>query len=179
MKQLVLTQLSLFLSIFICSCQDNNLSSTKDSLIAELANMDTDTLDCTADAYWQIVGKGKSYIPKLIEGLTDTTPTNIYHGCKGASLNIGELCYFALEAIGDFPVFAVTKIQFDVIDIKDNWHCWSFYEYLFDDQNKKEFQDMMRTFYEKSQFKFEKYPDSVITDCMRNYSINGKYRWKK
>ncbi len=96
---------------------------TKDSLISELANMETDTLDCIADIYWQIIGKGKQYIPNLIESLTDTTPTNIYHGYKNGKLNIGELSYFALEEIGDFPAFVVTQIQFDIIEIKDGWHC--------------------------------------------------------
>ena len=158
---------------------DINVSVTKDSLIAELVNMKTDTLDCSADIYWKIIGKGKSYIPKLIESLTDTTSTNIYHGCKNGKLNIGELSYFALEEIGDFPAFVVTQIQFDVIEIKDGWHCWSFYDYLFDNTNKKEYQEKVKSFYEKSQFEYVEYPDSVITDCMKENSIKGKYKWKE
>ncbi len=154
-----------------------NLSVTKDSLIAELAKMETDSLDCSADAYWQIISKGKAYIPILIESLTDTTLTNIYHGCKNEKLNIGELSYFALQEIGDFPAFVVTKIQFDVINMKDGWNCSSFYDYLFDNKNKKEYQHKVKTFYQKSQFEFYEYPDSVITDCMRNFSIKGKYEW--
>jgi hypothetical protein len=155
-----------------------NFSITKDSLIAELANMKTDTLDCSADVYWKIIGKGKAYIPTLIESLTDTTPTNIYHGCKKEKLNIGELSYFALEEIADFPAFVVTQIQFDVIEINDGWHCWSFYDYLFDNRNKPEYQEKVKTFYEKSQFEFIEYPDSVITNCMKENSIKGKYKWK-
>ncbi|TRZ42162.1 hypothetical protein DMZ48_14105 [Robertkochia solimangrovi] len=158
---------------------DNRLPVTKDSLIAKLATMETDTLDCSADVYWQIIGKGKSYIPKLIGSLTDTTPTNIYHGCKKEKLNIGELSYFALEEIGDFPAFIVTQIQFDVIQINNGWHCWSFYDYLFDNRNKKEYQNKVKAFYEKSQFEFVEYPDSVITDCMKEYSIKGKLKWKE
>lgn len=179
MKQRLLILSTLFFFLSRCSSQDNNFPPTKDSLIAELANMKTDTLDCSADVYWKIIGKGKSYIPKLIESLTDTTSTSIYHGCKEGKLNIGELSYFALEEIGDFPTFVVTQIQFDFIEIKDGWRCESFYDYLFDDNNKKEYQDMVRAFYEKSLFEFDEFPDSLITHCMRDYSINGKYRWIK
>lgn len=153
--------------------------TTKDSLIAELANMTTDTLDCNAETYWKIIGKGKPYIPLLIESLTDTTPTNIYHGCKKGNLNIGELSYFALEEIADFPAFVVTQIQFDVISIEDGWSCWSFYDYLFNDQNKKEYQTKVKSFYEKSEFEFVEYPDSLITECMKAYSIKGKLEWKQ
>ena len=199
MNQRLIILSSLLLLLFICSSQANenqsdtkqkvvlaessdtvyNLPTTKDSLIAELANMQTDTLDCSANVYWQIVGKGKSYIPKLIESLTDTTPTNIYHRCKNEKLNIGELSYFALEEIGDFPAFVVTQIQFDEIELKDGWYCWCFYDYLFDNRNKKEYQDKVKSFYEKSQFEYVEYPDTLITDCMKNYSITGKYKWKE
>lgn len=47
--------------------------------------MKTDTLDCSADVYWKIIKRGKEYIPLLIEGLTDTTKTNIYNYCKKAN----------------------------------------------------------------------------------------------
>lgn len=151
-----------------------------DPLIAKLAKMETDTLDCSAKTYWKIVGKGKDYIPQLIESLTDTTSTNIYHGCKKEKLNIGELSYFALEEIGDFPTFIVTNIQFDLISINENgWSCWNFYDYLFDNKNKVEYQSKVRSFYEKSQFEFVEYPDSIITNCMKKYFINGKYEWKE
>ena len=100
--------------------------------------METDTLDCSAEVYWQIIGKGASYIPKLIESLIDTTPTHIYHGCKEENLNIGEVSYFALEEIGDFPAFMVTQIQFDLMEMHNGWGCWNFYEYLFDNRNKKD-----------------------------------------
>lgn len=151
-----------------------------DSLISKLAKMKTDTLDCSAEVYWQIIGEGKDYIPKLIESLIDTTSTNIYHGCKSGKLNIGELSYFALEEIGDFPAFVVTKMQFDVISTNENgWRCWSFYNYFFDNKNKAEYQAKVKSFYEESEFEFVEYPDSIITNCMEKYSINGKYKWKK
>ena len=81
---------------------------SKDSLISELRNMKTDTLDCSADVYWKIIKRGKEYIPLLIEGLTDTTKTNIYNYCKKGKLNTGEVCYFALEEIAEFPAYAVS-----------------------------------------------------------------------
>jgi hypothetical protein len=161
--------------------QNESIYATRstDSLIRELANMRTDTLDCSADTYWRIVAKGKSYIPKLIESLTDTTTTNINHCCKTGKLNIGELSYFALEEIGEFPAFVVTQIQYDYIEVKNGCPCWVFYEYLFDNLNKKEYQDKVKSFYTKSQFEFVQYPDSVVTGCMRKFSIKGKYNWKE
>ncbi|MEL6562422.1 MAG: hypothetical protein AAFQ94_29905 [Bacteroidota bacterium] len=154
------------------------LTTATDSLIAELANMKTDTLDCSADIYWKIVGKGKSYIPKLIKSLTDTTPTNVIHGCKNEKLNIGELSYFALEEIGDFPASVVTQIQFDVASIKNGWSCWNFYDYLFDNRNKKEYQDKVKNFYEKSQFEYVEFPEYSITDCIKQFKIKGRYKWQ-
>jgi hypothetical protein len=183
----------LFLTLFSCSIQKKEMQNntvqkevikkvseaTKDSLIAELANMETDTLDCSAKVYWQIVGTGKSYIPNLIKHLTDTTSTNIFHGCKNEKLNLGELSYFALEEIIDFPTYLVTQIQFDTFILKDGWSCWSFYDYLFEGtDNKKDYQDKVKSFYEKSKFEFVVYPDSLISKCMEKYSISGKYRWK-
>jgi hypothetical protein len=156
----------------------HDLIISTDSLISQLAFMKTDSLDCSADVFWKIVSKGKAYIPKLIESLTDTTMTNIYHGCKTQKLNIGELSYFALEEIGDFPAFVVTQIQFDVISIQNGWSCWSFYDYLFNNKNKVEYQNKVKDFYGKSQFEFVKYQDSSITDCMRKHSITGRYEWK-
>lgn len=151
-----------------------------DPLIAKLAKMETDTLDCSADVYWEIIGKGRAYIPKLIESLIDTTSTNIYHGCKSGKLNIGELSYFALEEIGDFPAFVVTNVQFDVISLNEGgYSCWSFYDYLFDDKNKAEYKAKVKSFYKEARFEYIEYQDSIITDCMKKYSIKGKYKWRE
>lgn len=184
MKQILISILLIFGHFNLHAYSANKLNIVSDhstigtdSLILKLAEMKTDTLDCSAAIYWEIVGKGKEYIPKLIESLTDTTPTNIYHGCKGGNLTIGELSYFALEEIGDFPAFVVTRIQFDVIKLMDGWRCWSFYNYLFNNHNKLEYQKKAKIFYQKSQFKFVPFPDSKITDCMRIYHIKGKYQF--
>ncbi|WP_430404752.1 hypothetical protein [Fluviicola sp.] len=185
MKQILISILLIFGHSLLYAGSANHLKHLfthnsavgPDSLILKLAEMKTDTLDCSADAYWQIIAKGKEYIPKLIAALTDTTPTSIYNLCKGGNLNIGDLCYFALEEIGDFPAYIVTRIQFDVIEVKDNWSCWSFYEYLFDNRNKLEYQEKAKTFYEKSTFKFVKFPNSKMTDCMKMYNITGRYKF--
>ncbi|MFK7750506.1 MAG: hypothetical protein AB8B65_19095 [Kordia sp.] len=147
----------------------------KDSLIVALANMKTDTLDCTADAYWQIIGQGNSIIPNLLTHLTDTTTTNIYYVCKEGNLNIGELSYFALNTISDFPASMVTQIQFDLVYRKNEAPCWNFYRYFFNNENKAHYQEKAISFYEKSKFKFVKYSNSEITNCMKKYNIKGKY----
>jgi hypothetical protein len=149
---------------------------TKDSLISQLAEMKTDTLDCSADVYWKIVKKGKKSIPLLIESLTDTTMTNVYDHCKNGKLSVGEVSYFALEELAEFPAFVVTHIQFDVID---EHGCWNFFDYLFDNKNKPEFQKMVRTFYQTNTYKYEEFKKSELTDCYKKYKIFGKYKWKK
>lgn len=150
-----------------------NYTISKDSLISELRNMQTDTLDCSADVYWKIIKRGKEYIPLLIEGLTDTTTTNIYNYCKKGKLNTGEVCYFALEEIAEFPAYVVTHIEFDLIT--DG--CWNFYEYLYDNKCKPEYQNMVKSFYSNNTYQFEKYTPAELTDCYRKYNITGKYRW--
>ncbi len=150
-----------------------NYTISKDSLISALGNMKTDTLDCSADAYWKIIKSGKEYIPLLIEGLTDTTKTNIYNYCKKDKLNIGEVCYFALEEIAEFPAFVVTLIEFDVIS--DG--CWCFYDYLYNNHNKPEYQKMVKSFYSNNKYQFDIYTPTELTDCYKKYNITGKYRW--
>jgi hypothetical protein len=146
---------------------------SKDSLISELCYMKTDTLDCSADVYWKIIKRGKEYIPLLIEGLTDTTKTNIYNYCKKGKLNTGEVCYFALEEIAEFPAYVVTHIEFDLIT--DG--CWNFYEYLYDNKYKQEYQNMVKSFYSNNTYQFEKYTPAELTDCYMKYNITGKYKW--
>ena len=148
---------------------------SKDSLISQLAEMKTDTLDCSADVYWKIVKRGKESIPLLIESLTDTTITNIYDHCKKGNLNVGEVSYFALEEIAEFPAFVVTHIQFDVIT--DG--CWSFYDYLYNNKNKPEYQKLVRIFYQSNIYKYDEFKKTELTDCHKKYGITGKYKWKE
>jgi hypothetical protein len=148
---------------------------SQDSLISQLAEMKTDTLDCSAVVYWKIIRRGKESIPLLIESLTDTTATNFYDRCKNGKLNIGEVSYFALEEIAEFPIFVITHIQFDVT----SEGCWSFYDYLYDNKNKLEYQKMVRTFYQRSEYKFEEFKKSKLTECHKKYGIIGKDKWKE
>ena len=153
-----------------------NPSKQKDSLIAMLPTMKADTFDCTADIYWKIIQRGKTSIPLLIESLTDTRMTNIYDNCKLGKLNVGEVSYFALQEIAEFPAFLVTNIQFDLVAN----NCWNFYDYFFDNKNKPEYQKMMRDFYDTyktSKYVFVKYDEKELKKCYKLYRIEGKLRF--
>ena len=80
-----------------------------------------------------------------------------------------------MDEIAEFPAFSVTHIQFDVIDN----NCWNFYEYLFDNKNKKEFQQNVRSFYLSNTFEYEAYNQSELTECATKYAILGKYKLKR
>jgi len=144
---------------------------SNDSLVSSLPNMQSYQLDCSADVYWRIIKRGKEAIPVLIESLTDTTLTNVYHRCKHGRLNVGEIAYFALEEIAEFPTFIVTHYKFDVY----KKGCWNFYEYLFDNRNKNEYRKMVSDFYDSNKFVYSKFNRNDITDCQRKYEIIGKY----
>lgn len=182
-------------SIFLLSCADTDsdkvniadstmlptdfsvhFEKSKDSLILLLPDMKSDSLDCDADIYWRIIKRGKASIPLLIESLTDTTMTNVYDHCKKGKMNIGEVSYFALEELAEFPAFVVTQIQFDLID---EHGCWSFYDYLFDNKNKKAYQKKVRSFYNSNRFVFEKFDAKDLNDCRKKYEIEGKLKWKE
>jgi hypothetical protein len=197
----VIKQIFIVLAIFfvlLTSCNDSNpynsgelpegkpafsnstgrLIKHKDSLISMLPTMKTDTFDCTADIYWKIIQRGKASIPLLIESLTDTTMTNIYDDCKHGKLNIGEVSYFALQEIAEFPAFLVTHIQFDLI-VND---CWNFYGYFFDNRNKKDYQKMVYDFYNTyntNKYVFVKYDKKELNKCYRLYKIEGKLKWNE
>ena len=147
-------------------------SDSTDSLVSKLNEIKTDTLDCSADIYWKIIKRGKASIPFLIESLTDTTQTNIYNNCKKDKLTIGEVAYFALEEIAEFPAFKVTQIQFDV----NSDGCWNFYEYFFNPKNKKEYQVMIRKFYTENKYIYFKYNESELNNCQIKYKISGKFK---
>ena len=187
--------LLIIFSIFLLSCADTvsskvstvdskmqptdysvHFEKSKDSLILLLPDMKSDSLNCDADIYWQIIKRGKASIPLLIESLTDTTMTNVYDHCKKGKLNIGEVSYFALEELAEFPAFVVTQIQFDVIDEQG---CWSFFDYLFDNKNKKAYQEKVRNFYNSNRFVFEKFDAKGLNDCRKKYQIEGNLKWKE
>lgn len=146
-----------------------------DSLISLLPSMKSNNLDCDADVYWKIIKEGQASIPSLINHLSDTTETNVYNICKQGKLNVGEICYFALDRISEFPAFLVTNRQFCLI-IND---CSNFYDYLFDNKNKSELQKMMREFYYSSHYTYEKISSAELTECHKLYKIDGRYKWKE
>lgn len=152
-------------------------------MVDSLQYLKTDTLDCKADLYWRIVSKGDKAIPFLIKKLTDTTQTNIKFHCKKTRLNVGEVAQFALTEIANFPAFAVTKMQFDVviIDEKTGQGCWSFYDFLFINANKLQYQKDVKTWYEKEklEYKAEKISKDKITACQKLYGIDTYFRWKE
>ena len=138
--------------------------------------IEADTFNCNADLYWRIIAKGKAAIPFLIEKLSDTTPTNIKYRCKKTRLNVGDVAHFALTEIAEFPIFLVTKIQFDVI-AQD---CWSFYDYLFVNANKNEYQKKVQEWYDKQKlnYKSKKTSRKDQTECQKLFDINTFHRWK-
>lgn len=163
--------------LFLCRTvsfgqNEHNLKSTVDSL----RYLKADTLDCRADLFWRIVAKGEAAIPFLINELNDTTPTNISHHCKSTKLNVGEVAYFALKQIAFFPAFVITHIQFDVIDING---CWSFYDYFFNNENKRKYQDLVQQWYDnnKRKFKKQKISKGKQTECQRLFNINNYLVW--
>ena len=139
-----------------------------------------DTLDCSADLYWRIIGQGDKAIPFLIEKLTDTTQTRVKYHCKKTRLDVGEVSQFALTEIAEFPTFLVTKMQFDVIKPDETGQgCWSFYDFLFINSNKVRYQKDIRNWYdqEKLKYKAEKISKKKSNACQIQYGIDTYYRW--
>lgn len=154
------------------------LQRQKDSLAGLLRNMKAEKLDCNATAYWEIIREGEKTIPLLLECLTDTRPTGIFNACKNGKLNVGEVCYFALEELADFPAFLVTQTQYDLIEND----CWNFYTYLFNDKNKSEYQKKARNFYfanRNTNYQFTKYKKEEMTTCRKVFKIEGRLSFKQ
>ena len=154
--------------------QDNDLRLMVDSL----QYLKADTLDCSATLYWKIISKGEKVIPFLIDNLNDTTQTNVSHSCKATKLNVREVAYFALQQIAFFPAFVITHIQFDVIYGNG---CWSFFDYIFNNENKKNYQHLVRQWYEtnKTKFKVEKISKKRQTTCQKKFHIDTYLTWSQ
>jgi hypothetical protein len=145
-------------------------------LVDSLQYLKVDSLDCKATIYWKIVAHGDKAIPFLIGKLNDTTLTSISHKCKVTKLNVGEVAYFALQQIAFFPAFVITHIQFDVIYGNG---CWSFFDYFFNNANKKHYQDLVRTWYSdnKTKYKEQKISKKQMTECQKKYHIEKYLMW--
>lgn len=177
MKKLLLLSCLCLHSVVVFS-QTNTLGKLTDSL----QYITGDSIGCESDISWRIVAQGEPAIPYLIDKLTDTTLTPVKHHCKSTPLNVGELAYFALIEIADFPAFAVTHIQFDVFTIDESTgkYCWTFYDFLFLNRNKALYQKNMRDWYarEKKQYKKIVIPSGKRTGCQKKYGIASYYRWR-
>jgi hypothetical protein len=148
----------------------------RDSVSAQLRSMTAEKLDSSARAYWTIIQQGERMIPVLLACLTDTSPTSVHSECKKGKLNVGEVSYFALEELADFPTYLVTQTQYDLIEND----CWNFYTYLFNDKNKSEYQGKARKFYSdyrKTNYQYKKFSKKEITPCRKMYKIEGRLVW--
>jgi hypothetical protein len=148
-----------------------------DSLISRLPSMKADTLknmlqNCDAGIYWKIVKRGQASIPLLIKSLTDTTLTNIYDPAKKGKLNIGELSYYALDELSEFPVFFVTHLEYETVEAYD---CKNFYTYFYDNRNKPAYQADVETFYREHKYVFRAFSPEEKNVCRQQYGITGKY----
>lgn len=173
MKQIIATILLFhFLTVSFGQSQTPDIKSMVDSL----QYLKVDTLDCNASLYWRIVAQGGKAIPFLIDKLDDTTLTKISNNCKAIKLNVGEVAYFALQQIAFFPAFVITHIQFD---FSDNKGCWSFFDYFFNNANKRHYQDLVRKWYDdnKEKFKARKISKKRMTECQKIYHIDKYLMW--
>lgn len=171
MKKLLVV-IAILPTAILLRAQNHNVKAMVDSL----QYLKADTLDCSADLYWRIVAEGYKAIPLLADKLIDTTQTGIRFHCKAKPLNVGEVAYFALEEIADFPALLVTNIQFDLI--KDG--CWNFYGFLFINVNKPGLKESIKRWYTKeiSKYKLESIPKGEQSACQKRFGIIARYKWK-
>lgn len=148
----------------------------RDSVAALLRGMTAEKLDSSARAYWKIIQQGERMIPILLDCLTDTRPTSVSDDCKKGKLNVGEVSYFALEELAEFPIYLITQTQYDLVENG----CPNFYTYLFNDNNKSDYQKKAIDFYmafRKTNYQFSKYTANELTVCRKLYKIDGRLVW--
>lgn len=184
----------LFLLLFIIGCtkttedthtanlmailNQNPLSTftkSNDPLISLLPKMPATKLDCSASVYWEIVAKGETYIPQLIEALTDTTLTNINRDCNDGKLSISDLSYFALEEIIELP-HSIIFLQNCTPDL--NTCHTSSYNKLFIPERKHEIQADVAVFVAKyeNDMQFSAYEGKEQSQkCYKRYGITGRF----
>lgn len=149
--------------------QDTNIKGMVDSLMYTK----NDSAFGYSSIFWRIVQQKKLAIPYLIDKLNDTAITLVTYECKKSNLNVGDIAYFALDQIGDFPASTVMQSQFDVY----SGNCWSFYYWLFDNYNKPECKKKVSEFYSTSQFKWVVIPEKERSKAQKKYHITGHYEW--
>ena len=179
MRKISHTILFVFFSNIAIS-QSLDIKSMVDSL-SKVPLLYSDTLDCNANLYWRIVARGQEAIPYLISKLTDSLPTNIKFHCKPGRLNVGEVCYFAINEIGYFPMAYVTNMQFDTYYNDSNGgNCWSFYQFFFNNRNKIFYQQKIQKWYQekRSKYKPQPIPLKELTECQKEYKIGTYLQYK-
>jgi hypothetical protein len=155
---------------------DSNSNDPIRMMVDSLKYISGDSLNCNADLYWRIVTLGEKAIPYLIENITDSTLTHIKYDCKKGPLTAGEISYFAIDKIA--PIYAFRDIGIQFCTSKNG--CWSFYDYLFQNENKLYLENRLAIWYlkNKSTFKYISKADSTLSQCEKKYKISGYYEIK-
>ena len=168
------------------------LKKTKSPLIASLASMEVwgtgwdikrSAPDCSAKEFWEIVGRGRAIVPKLIRSLTDPTPTNVESPCKEEPLTVGELAYLALDEIIELRATILYLPQVCIIDgVRDPLtgemaQCDPMLNDFFTDWKKDIFQLNVKGYYRASNFIYTQYPEDKLTQCQIENSIDGYWKY--
>ena len=76
-----------------------------------------------------------------------------------------------------FPAFAITHVQFDLIENG----CGTFFDYLFNNENKKDYQDLAWKWYvtNKTKFKAQKISKKNQTACQKKFGIDSYLMWRE
>ena len=152
----------------------SNFNKSKDSLIALLSNETFTTLDSSNNVYWEIIKRGEQYIPLLIESLVDTTQTKIFSSIKKYYLTIGEVSYFALEEIAEFPAYLVAENFNENIDLTCGYS--NILNYVFVNENKVKYQFLLRRFYLTHFFTYKEFKKDEMTPERTKFNITGKLK---
>jgi hypothetical protein len=151
-----------------------NFHKSNDSLISLLSNDKFISLDSTNTVYWEIIKRGEQYIPLLIESLVDTTQTKIFSSIKKSYLTIGEVSYFALEEIAEFPAYLVAENFSENIDLTCGYS--NILNYVFVNENKVKYQFLLRRFYLTHFFTYEEFKKDEMKPARTKFNITGKLK---
>lgn len=147
--------------------QTNKIKQQADSL----KYVKGDVFECSS-LTWKIIACKKDAIQILIDKLDDTTMTKATYKCKPAGLHVGDIAYLTLEKIFALPLFAVTGMQFDVI--QDGCRIGVF-EYI--DANRAKFKGQVQAYYnkKKAHLKWRQLDSNHLTPCYIKNNIKGLY----
>ena len=179
-------------TLFLNEVRPYRLKKTKSPLIASLASMEVSGTgwdikrsapDCSAKEFWEIVGRGRAIVPKLIRSLTDLTPTNVESPCKEDPLTVGELAYLALDEIIELIPTRLYAAQIctkrsvrDPLTGELAW-CEPMTDAFFKDWYKDIFQLNVKGYYRVSNFIYTQHPEDTLTQCQIENSIDGYWEY--